>query len=67
MESGEDTNSSAIMETFTEDYSAWPQLEDWPEYTALAETKLGESNSTRREKLQELRDKLLFVPDVISR
>ena len=67
MESGEDINSAAIMDNFTEDYNDWPTLEDWSEYKALAETKLGEGNSIRRERLQELRDKLLFVPDVISR
>ena len=67
MESGEDINSAAIMDNFTEDYSDWPTLEDWPEYKALTETKLGEGNSIRRERLQELRDKLLFVSDVISR
>ena len=67
MESGEDINSAAIMDNFTEDYSDWTTLEDWPEYKVLAETKLGEGNSIRRERLQELRDKLLFVPDVISR
>ena len=56
MESGEGNNSSAIMDNFTEDYSDWPTLEYWPEFKALAETKLGEGNSIRRENLQELRD-----------
>ena len=51
-----------------EDFSAAADNDKLPEaYSELANQKFGENVASRREKLQELRDKLLFVPDVLQK
>ena len=51
-----------------EGFSAAADNDKLPEaYSELANQKFGENVASRREKLQELRDKLLFVPDVLQK
>jgi len=51
-----------------EGFSAAADNDKLPEaYSELANQKFGENVASRREKMQELRDKLLFVPDVFTK